>query len=342
VTEIERLSRRESKFNKLELISRHEFAVPLPRSALLAAALSFVILCSCVTLRVPQPADRTPLQETLLLVQEVKHYEKTLGIEPAETLTHSSQEKPVTSMLWIWLQRLGTIAVDRPIDARITVKFSVPKERVPLDQVYQSVGYSHYVRQGNQFGDEDSVITLDFAKETTATKVKVIIHEDLHDAKNFDLQWEIEESVITPLGMLAALEFLQQKSNLADANDMKRAIDEERQVSRELLDLVREAEKIFQTVPLPEARERVMQLLDSHPVYSRYYQYQVKDQDAGLVLEAKLSHDLAYYRYFDRVVSLYERMKDLKLLVEELKKIPPDSDWKAVSEYFNSLDEKYR
>src|SRR5262245_43458381 len=287
-------------------------------------------------------SDQTLLQQTLLLVEQVKQYEKTLGIEPAEALTRSSQQKAVTSMLWIWLQRLGTIAVDRPIDARIAVKFSVPKEQVPLDRVYQAVGYSHYVRQGNQFGDEDSVITVDFAKETIATQVKIIIHEDLHDAKNFDLQWEIEESIITPLGMLAALEFLQQTSNSVGINDMKRAIEEERQVSRELNDLIREAEATFQNLPLREAREKVQRLLDSHPLYNRYYQYQIKDQDADLVLEAKLSHDLAYYRYFDRVVALYESMKDLKLLVQELKKIPPESDWKAVSAYFNKLDEQYR
>lgn len=320
----------------------HEFAASFPRSALCAVSLFFLTLCSCATMPVQPQSDQILLQETLLLVEQVKQYEKILGIAPAEALARSSQEKPVTSMLWIWLQRLGTIAVDRPIDARIAVKFSVPKEQVPLDQVYQSVGYSHYVRQGNQFGDEDSVITVDFANETIATKVKIIIHEDLHDAKNFDLQWEIEESVITPLGMLAALEFLQQQSNPAGASDMKRAIDEERRVSRELNDLVREAEKILRNLPLLEAREKVRRLLDSHPVYNRYYQYQVKDQDTDLVLEAKLSHDLAYYRYFDRVVSLYERMKDLKLLVQELKKIPPDSDWKAINEYFNKLEEKNR
>ena len=293
-------------------------------------------------MQVQPQSDHTLLQETLLLVEQVKQYEKTLGIEPAEALTRSSQQKPVTSMLWIWLQRLGTIAVDRPIDARIGVKFSVPKEQVPLDRVYQAVGYSHYVRQGNQFGDEDSVITVDFAKETIATQVKIIIHEDLHDAKNFDLQWEIEESVITPLGMLAALEFLQQTSNFKGVSDMKRAIEEERQVSRELNDLIREAEATFQDLPLGEAREKVRRLLNSHPLYNRYYQYQIKDQDADLVLEAKLSHDLAYYRYFDRVVALYERIKDLKLLVQELKKIPPESDWKAVTDYFNKLDERYR
>ena len=293
-------------------------------------------------MQVQPQSDQILLQETLSLVEQVKQYEKTLGIEPAEALSRSSQQKAVTSMLWIWLQRLGTIAVDRPIDARIGVKFSVPKEQVPLDRVYQAVGYSHYVRQGNQFGDDDSVITVDFAKESIATQVKIIIHEDLHDAKNFDLQWEIEESVITPLGMLAAREFLQQRSSAAGADEMKRAIDEERQVARELNDLVREAEKTFQNFPLPEAREKVRRLLESHPLYNRYYQYQVKDQDADLVLEAKLSHDLAYYRYFDRVVSLYERLKDLKLLVQELKKIPPESDWKAVSAYFDKLDEQYR
>lgn len=39
-------------------------------------------------------------------------------------------------------------------------------------------------------------------------RVKVILHEDLHGDKNFALSWEVEESIVTPLGSLAAVEFL--------------------------------------------------------------------------------------------------------------------------------------
>ena len=298
-------------------------------------------LCSCTVMRPERDVEEKLLRDTLALVREVKEFERTLSIEPTEALIRSSQQKPVTSMLWIWLQKLGTIATRAPIDARIGITFSLPKEQVPLDRIYRAPGYSHYFRQGNQFGDEGSVITLDFAREKIAAKVKVIIHEDLHDDRNFDLPWEHEEALITPIGMLAALQFLQHKADPEGVSDMERAIDEERQLSRELTALVREAEQIFATVPVLEGRKKVSGLLASYPVYSRYYFYQVNDQDADLALEAKLSHDLAYYKYFDRLVALYERMGDLKTILLELKKAARGSNGENPEELLQTLESKY-
>jgi hypothetical protein len=310
----------------------------------IAETLFYVVLltlCSCAVMMPERDGEERFLLDTLTLVREVKEFERTLGIEPTEALLRSSQQKPVTSMLWIWLQKLGTIATHAPIDVRVGIRFSVPKEQIPLDQIYRAPGYSHYFRQGNQFGDEGSVITLDFAQERMAAQVKVIIHEDLHDDRNFDLPWEHEEALITPIGMLAALEFLRHKNDPEGVDDMERAIREERQLSRELTALVREAEQVFSTVPLLEGREKVNRLLASYPVYSRYYSYQVKDQDADLALEAKLSHDLAYYRYFDRVVTLYERAGDLKAMILELKKQAGGSNGQNPEQLLQILESKY-
>ena len=38
-------------------------------------------------------------------------------------------------------------------------------------------------------------------------------------------------------------------------------------------------------------------------------------------LEAKISHDLAYYKYYDRIVSLYENRGELRTLIRDLKKV---------------------
>jgi hypothetical protein len=281
------------------------------------------------------------MEETLALAREVKEFAKTLGIEPSDALLQTSEAKPAASMLWIWLQKLGTIAVDTPLDVRVAIKFSSPKEQLPLDQVYRAPGYSHYFRQGNQFGDEGSVITLDFAKETITTQVKIILHEDLHEAKNFDLSWEVEESLITPLGMVAALEFFQRRSNVEAVNELTRLIDEERRLSRDISDIVGQAQKAFQEGPLTEIREKMLELIASYPVYNRYFRFHLEGQDADLALEAKLSHDLAYYRYYERLVSLYESMRDLRLLVQELKKIPREADARFVGEYLDGLAKKY-
>ncbi len=39
--------------------------------------------------------------------------------------------------------------------------------------------------------------------------------------------------------------------------------------------------------------------LPNYPAYPRQFERQTRDQHRATVLEAKLSHDLAYYRYFD-------------------------------------------
>jgi hypothetical protein len=67
----------------------------------------------------------------------------------------------------------------------------------------------------------------------------------------------------------------------------------------------------------------------------------VRDQHAATALEAKLSHDLAYYRYFDRIAALAERAPDLKTLITDLKTIPSKADHSAVDDFLRQLNARY-
>ena len=46
------------------------------------------------------------LEENARLVEEVKTFGKTLGIEPTEALSRTAEEQPALSMLWLWMQRV--------------------------------------------------------------------------------------------------------------------------------------------------------------------------------------------------------------------------------------------
>jgi hypothetical protein len=219
-----------------------------------------------------------------------------------------------------------------PIDIRTTMMFSSPKEHARLSQLYHRSGYSLYLRQGNQFGDSQAVITPDFAGDSLLRKVEVVLHEDLHDSKNFALLWEYEESLVNPLGLLAAVEFFKSKGDVDNIKRAQALLEEKRQVSRQMNALTERAVDLFRNPALDEARKSVFDLLPSYPAYYRYYKYDLKDleeiyqSNTGdrtskelLPLEAKISHDFVYYRYFDRIVALAERLGSFKSLLEELK-----------------------
>jgi hypothetical protein len=168
--------------------------------------------------------------------------------------------------------------------------------------------------------------------------VTVVIHEDLHGDGNFDLPWEIEESLITPLGSIAAVEFFKRRSDAANLETAQARLDEEKQLSRELSDLVAAALRIFSSEAVETAKEKIVSMIPSYPVYHRHFQRQTWGQHPETAIEAKLSHDLAYYRYFDRIVALYERTGDLKALVEDLRKAPKEAE--ALAAYLQSLERR--
>ena len=59
------------------------------------------------------------------------------------------------------------------------------------------------------------------------------------------------------------------------------------------------------------------------------------------MLEAKLSHDLAYYRFFDRIAALAELAPTLKLLIDDLKTLPPDATADLTEKFLVDLNAKY-
>jgi hypothetical protein len=296
------------------------------------------LISSCTLTQMPIQDETELLRQASATIQEIKAFERDLGIEPTQALARTSQQKAPSSMLWLWLQRAGTLALRAPIDIRLALGFANIKEEVPLEQVYRVDGYSVYYRQGNEFADASSVTTKSFAREGAARRVTVVIHEDLHGDGNFDLPWEIEESLITPLGSIAAVEFFKRRSDAANLETAQARLDEEKQLSRELSELVAAALRIFSSEAVETAKEKIVSMIPSYPVYHRHFQRQTRGQHPETAIEAKLSHDLAYYRYFDRIVALYERTGDLKALVGDLRKAPKEAE--ALAAYLQSLERR--
>lgn len=275
------------------------------------------------------------------LVSEVKAFGRSLGIEPTEALTKRGGAESALSMLWLWMQRAGSIALRVPIDIRLAIGFHSESERLKIEQVYRVEGYSVYYRQGNEFADARSVVTTGFADEPLVRRVKVILHEDLHGDVNFALPWEIEEAIVTPLGSLAAVEYFRRRGDQMAVRSAAASVAEERALSRELLTLAAEAEKIFAALPVDGAKEKILERLAEYPVYRGRFERQVEDQHAATALEAKLSHDLAYYRYYDRIAELAEKAPSLKTLVADLKALPSDTDLAAAEKLLQGLSSRY-
>ena len=123
----------------------------------------FAMVSSCST--VTPPVDTNSLRQTADLIEEVKAFGKTIGIEPTDALRRTSQGGPSLSMLWLWMQRDGTLALKGPVDIRLAIGLNVEKETPKLEQVYRVDGYSVYYRQGSEFADPRSVATVGFAEE---------------------------------------------------------------------------------------------------------------------------------------------------------------------------------
>jgi hypothetical protein len=308
----------------------------------LAVAISAgVFISACARLASIGTDDTVQLTHTATLIDEVKSFGKSLGIEPTPALSRTTQHGQALSMLWLWMQHAGTLALDNPIDIRLAIGFSTEKERLKLEQVYRVDGYSVYYRQGNEFSDSRSVATIGFAAEPLLRRVMVVLHEDLHGDANFALPWEIEESLVTPLGYLATVAFFQQKNDPAAATHAVAYLNEERQISRELNRLVAEAIPVLKTFPIDRAKQEILQEISHYPNYQRRFERQIFGQHPPTVLEAKLSHDLAYYRYFDRIAILAEQAPDLKTLIHDLKRLAPDATLQSTEKYLAELSFRY-
>src|SRR5919106_4300316 len=123
-------------------------------------------VCSCTVGREDIDASAR-LRGTVSLVEEVRAFGKSLGIEPTAALSQTTENASPLSMLWVWMQRAGTLALNGPVDIRMAIGFFTVKERLKLEQVYRVDGYSVYYRQGNEFAESRSVMTVGFAQEGT-------------------------------------------------------------------------------------------------------------------------------------------------------------------------------
>lgn len=307
-----------------------------------AALLGGLFLSSCATSLGPSGEAALRLRETANLIDEVKSFGRTLNIEPTEALARTAGSGPALSMLWLWMQRVGTIALHVPLDVRMAIGFYNDRERLQLEQVYQVDGYSVYYRQGNEFADSRSVATVGFAAEPIVRRVMVVLHEDLHGDGNFMLPWEIEEAIVTPLGSLAAVEFFRHKGDAAMLENALQSVAEERQLSRELNELAQIADRLFKSASPEEANTAIFALMPKFPTYEGQFRRQTRRQHAPTTLEAKLSHDLAYYRYFDRIAALSEMAPDLPTLIQDLKGVPNNPSHAIVDQFLSNVEVKYR
>jgi hypothetical protein len=180
-----------------------------------------------------------------------------------------------------------------------------------------------------------------FAEEPIVRRVKVILHEDLHGDANFALPWEIEEAIVTPLGSLAAVEYFRQAGDEKNLANAVSSVAEERKVSRELMALAGQAEKIFAAEKVDAAKEKVLAALASFPSYQRQFERQTRGQHGPTVLEAKLSHDLAYYRYFDRIAEVAERAPSLSRLIEDFKQLSKGATPATMEKFLSDLHATY-
>ena len=315
---------------------------PETAAGVAAALLCALILSSCTSGLRPGGQATLRLRETANLINEVKTFGRTLGIEPTEALARTAGSGPALSMLWLWMQRVGTIALQGPVDVRMAIGFYNERERLKLEQVYRVDGYSVYYRRGNEFADARSVATVGFAAEPMVRRVMVVLHEDLHGDVNFRLPWEIEEAIVTPLGALAAVEFFRQRGDAATLEGALKSLAEERQLARELNELAQIAARLFKSASADEATTAIFALMPTFPAYERQFRRQTRGQHAPTALEAKLSHDLAYYRYFDRVAALSETAPDLTTLIRDLKGVPSDASHAIVEEFLGNLEIQYR
>src|SRR5262245_21978315 len=119
-----------------------------PIRRLASAVCTLSLLSSCST--VPRSDAAARLRQTAMLIEEIKAFGKTLGIEPTEALRRTAREAPTLSMLWLWMQRAGTLALAQPVDIRLAIGFNFERESPRLEHVYRVDGYSVYYRQGNE------------------------------------------------------------------------------------------------------------------------------------------------------------------------------------------------
>jgi len=271
------------------------------------------------------------LDQAVARATAVKAFGETIGIAPSDALRVSTRAQPGASRLWVWVQKKGTLATQTPMDFVLQLGFGSEQEKVPLNSVRhwdEMGGYSYYWRHSSEFesAEDAAAITVDFAAQSVRRQVEVVLHEDLHAAEPFrSWPFRINEGIVTPLADLAALAFFTSRDDRANVEATEAHIQEQRSLSRELNELVGEMLRLFADRPLATARQSALREVRAAAVYSRFFDHHVNDQSPDVLLEAKVSHDWAYYGLYDRVMKLYEQNgSDITKLNEIFKNAPSD------------------
>jgi len=288
--------------------------------------------------------DDELLQETVELSKQVKEFGKTLGIEPTEALSKSSGDQKPFSLLAIHIQKRGSISLSD--FERAALGFEIDSERMPIAEYYlYSTHYSIFIRQVNEFaGEKTSVITPSFAKRDLFWKVMVISHEDLHGGIHADSLSGLNntvETLVTPLGFIAALKFFEYKNDLENIQKTKYYIEYFRALSVELNSLEKKmkelSEKVNPILFCTEFYEK--EILSEYLKYSARLAETLKPYGQCEANEAAITSDLMYWKYFDQVINLYKKSGDLKTLIEDMKVAPGKQG--ELEKYLDDLDQKY-
>lgn len=308
-------------------------------------ALAILIICLAIPAFAQEKTDEELLKETVELAKNVKEFGETLGIEPSLNLSESVLTQKPASLLAIHIQKRGSI--DFESFDRSALKFELDKDQMEIVAYYVwSNNYSIFIRQSNEFaGDgQKAVITIGFAKQNLIRKVMTILHEDLHQNIHFDNLASISntaETLVTPLGFVAALEYFKYKMDAENIKEILRLIEYYKQFSLELNALeneIKELSKNLSPIMLcPYIYEK--EIMAKYPLYSRHLETTIKPYGRCEAEEAAITNDLIYWKYFYRVVSLYSKMENLKILINDFKNAPGDKS--SLEKYLDELDQKY-
>lgn len=286
-----------------------------------------------------EPTEEELLQNTAQLAKEVKEFEKLFDIRPNDTLTKSENEKKSMPFLWIWVQKKGVISPQFECFTGTLLRDTqdiVTTENEFVNRIRERYGeaFDYYIRKEYEYADPSVTITRSFSKEPLEEQIIVICHEDLHQINDVFYKWPIGESIVTPLGYLFAMEFLKHKKDFKNLEKVKESIKSHVSIAKELRSLTSEANILFNKLPLGKARPIIRQRIDSYTTYSKWY------GNFTNTLEAKLSHDLAYFSYFDRIVVLYEN-GGLKSIFTSLKTFPPKITLNEFETWLCAVEKKY-
>lgn len=306
--------------------------------------LAILLLCLAVPAFAQEKTDDELLAETVELSKQVKGFGRILGIEPTEALSKSAKESKSFSLLVIHIQKRGTIGLED--FEQFVLGFELDKNEMPISQYYlRSQNYSVFIRQVTEFagGNNVAVITVGFAEESLIRKAMAILHEDLHENIHADYtsrENKVAETLVTPLGFLAALKFFEYTDDKPSAAETIRLIDYYRQLSIELNLL----EKDIKNLPQYGLGSDICQeihdaLINKYPIYKSHLLNVLRPYESCIAEEAVVTSDLMYWKYFDKVIGFYEKTRDVKTLIEDFKSAPSDKE--SLEKYLDELDQKY-